>query len=344
MLIKSKILVVIIVVEILTIVALIFQYFNLSVTDKSSKLTLNININKDDELPNYLPNFFKPSNNPIIGSELKPNVEEKFDGYPIKLPRVTTVKINSDGFRDKEYSIEKLNNTFRIIVLGDSITFGWGVENNETFSEILEDKLNSLNNGINYEVLNFGVHGYNTLQEVELLKEKGLKYKPDMVIVGYYMNDVINKTKADEMMLRILNERYNTSDITTLPKATRIRIENMIAHRIETEALYEMPFEKSWIMVESPLKELYNLSVKYNFTVVIANVHIFSIDKQLIELEKFAKTHGWYFTNAGKAFEGWPMENITNHYPEDGHPNALGHKLLGEYLFNYLTKNRIVPT
>ena len=105
---------------------------------------------------------YNPSNNFKLRFELKPNYTIKFDGYNVRLPKITTISINSDGFRDKEYPLEKSKNTFRIIILGDSVTSGFGVENNESYPEILEAKLNALNNGINYEVLNFGVWGYGT--------------------------------------------------------------------------------------------------------------------------------------------------------------------------------------
>jgi hypothetical protein len=103
----------------------------------------------------------------------------------------SVIKINSDGFRDREYSIEKPNNTIRIIVLGDSVTFGWGINVSDTERMLNND----LNTTINFEVLNFGVPGFNTLEEIHLLEKKGLKYNPDVVIIGYVAGDAENNTK-----------------------------------------------------------------------------------------------------------------------------------------------------
>tara|TARA_Y100000310_G_scaffold313699_1_gene362364 strand:- start:718 stop:1791 length:1074 start_codon:yes stop_codon:yes gene_type:complete len=101
----------------------------------------------------------------------------------------TTVEINSRGLRDKEYELEKPDNTIRIAVLGDSFTFGYGVEQNETFSKILETKLNSLSE-INYEVINFGVSAYGTEQEYILMQNTVLEYSPDIILLGFVNNDL----------------------------------------------------------------------------------------------------------------------------------------------------------
>jgi lysophospholipase L1-like esterase len=102
-------------------------------------------------------------------------------------------KINSRGIRDREYDLPKNPQTYRIIVLGDSYTFGDGVPLEDTYAKQLERRLNS-NPAItrNTEVINFGVNGYNTVQELWRLKDKALDFKPDLIILGYYLNDSLN--------------------------------------------------------------------------------------------------------------------------------------------------------
>ena len=92
---------------------------------------------------------------------------------------------NSEGFKDYEYRIEKPNNTFRIIALGDSMTEGVFVAVNDTWPKQLERKLNKLNLTLQFEVFNFSIAGAGTLEEVKTLEEKGLKYNPDMVILAF---------------------------------------------------------------------------------------------------------------------------------------------------------------
>lgn len=97
------------------------------------------------------------------------------------------LKINSLGLRDYEYSIKKPENVKRIIFLGDSFTFGWGVSLEKLFSKKVEEMLNR--KGRKVEVINMGIGNYNSIMEVELFKRKGLMLDPDMVILMYFVND-----------------------------------------------------------------------------------------------------------------------------------------------------------
>lgn len=95
---------------------------------------------------------------------------------------------NSLGYRDTEHAIAKPPGTYRILVLGDSVAAGLRIDRTEdTFPAVLQALLRA--QGVNAEVLNFGVSGYNTQQEVETLRDKGLRYQPDLVLLAYVLND-----------------------------------------------------------------------------------------------------------------------------------------------------------
>src|SRR6202521_5424036 len=72
------------------------------------------------------------------------------------------VAINSQGLRDKEYTLRKPSGTYRVMMLGDSTTFGWGVPVDATVAKILEQKLNAADLGRSFEVVNAGVGNYGT--------------------------------------------------------------------------------------------------------------------------------------------------------------------------------------
>lgn len=110
----------------------------------------------------------------------------------------THYQINSIGLRDREYG-EKGPDTFRILMLGDSFTEGDGVESNETFSKVLEARLNSEQRPLHYEVVNAGVGSYSPLLEYVYLKREGLLLKPDLVILNLDLSDFyddINYTQS----------------------------------------------------------------------------------------------------------------------------------------------------
>lgn len=121
------------------------------------------------------------SDNPEIMFEVTPNIGEA----------------NSQGLRDFEYSFKKPNGTRRIAVIGDSISYGIGVEVEESWPKQLEKKLNEDNPGARFEVINFSVPAYSTVQEAEVLRTKAVKYDPDLVIIAAFEND--NAIYSSEM-------------------------------------------------------------------------------------------------------------------------------------------------
>ncbi len=100
-------------------------------------------------------------------------------------------RINSAGFRDVEHSLAKPRGCYRIVVLGDSITAGVGIEDlDAVFTRRLEGLLNDDGEAVSFEVINLGVGGYHTLQEAETLLVSGLRYQPDHVVVAFCVNDI----------------------------------------------------------------------------------------------------------------------------------------------------------
>ena len=148
----------------------------------------------------------------LLGWKNKPNAE----GIFVMPDSTTLVKINSKGLRDKEYDYNKPEGIKRIIVLGDSFTWGYGVEAKDRFTEILNNKLPD-----NYEVINMGVSGYGTDQELLTLEREGLKYNPDLVVVGFHPGtDLDDNTNAIRYSypkpLFVLSEN-NTLSLTNIP-------------------------------------------------------------------------------------------------------------------------------
>jgi hypothetical protein len=125
--------------------------------------------------------IYRTSKDPILRYELKPDLKAMYEGV--------YVITNSDGFRGRSYPIPKPAHVYRILLLGDSVAFGRHLSNEDMLSSRLEGLLKRECPATEFEVLNMGVEGYNTIQELEMLKAKGLKYKPDLLMVYYCFND-----------------------------------------------------------------------------------------------------------------------------------------------------------
>ena len=122
---------------------------------------------------------------PVRGEKLAADYTGWFAGVPVRL--------NQLGFRDpREYAIAKAPATFRILVLGDSVTFGHGSVYEHTWPFLFEQRLKAWRPDVAWQVWNLGVPGYNTSQELAYLLEVGPSFKPDLVIVGFYGNDYVD--------------------------------------------------------------------------------------------------------------------------------------------------------
>jgi hypothetical protein len=135
--------------------------------------------------------FLQPD--PYTGLLLKPGVSVK--AY---IENDVTVKTNSAGFHDREHSKQKPPNTFRIAVLGDSFTEALQVPIEKTFSSVLERELGGCSElkGKNVEVINFGISGYGTAQELQMLRHYAWDYSPDLVLLAFFTgNDAQNNSR-----------------------------------------------------------------------------------------------------------------------------------------------------
>ncbi len=101
------------------------------------------------------------------------------------------VEINAKGLRGPELAYERGPNEFRILLLGDSIAFGFGLRYEETFGHLMERDLAERVAGRKPVVILGAVTGYSPWQQLILLRREGLRYQPDLVLHCFYLNDVL---------------------------------------------------------------------------------------------------------------------------------------------------------
>ena len=123
----------------------------------------------------------------LLGWAQNPGTSVTFAGRDYSV----NVEINSQGLRDQEYSIDKSSKK-RMLILGDSFGWGFGVEVNERFSEVIEER------HPDWEIINASVSGYGTDQQFLYLRERGVTYKPDAVVLVMSGTDFHNNTVGEE--------------------------------------------------------------------------------------------------------------------------------------------------
>lgn len=131
------------------------------------------------EMWRYIATLKEPTGDPSLPFVHAPNGEGVFYGIPVETNRI--------GLRGPEVACPKPEGLKRILMLGDSLVFGWGVPQEKTIAMLLQEKLSG--SGSAYEVVNMGVGNYNTTMETELFKRVGLALQPDAVILVFFVND-----------------------------------------------------------------------------------------------------------------------------------------------------------
>lgn len=178
---------------------------------------------------------------------LKSNLSTTADSRGIP---VYTVETNSKGLRDEAFQKRPPPNTTRILVIGDSFTFGWGLESEQRYTEILERKLDqSPSSSVDYQVINAAVPGWGMKDYYTFLKERGVGYNPDIVVIGLKGRDFVSKEKWDETAKDIRNAMRDElgKDAHPEPEWWDI-VEQRISSRLD-DYREEIPLEKSDISI-----------------------------------------------------------------------------------------------
>jgi lysophospholipase L1-like esterase len=202
------------------------------------------------------------------------------------------IRINAHGFHDDEFPREKPAGELRGLMLGDSVTMGFGVTYAETFSKKLEELLAERDGkSRTHQIVNAGVHGYSTFQERVTL-ERNLDLRPDFVAVGFCMNDVtepfvvnteyggtgldyhgVSQTPnpvsgwlANETgfgrLLQKLAQRGKSLD-----EAKRLEIYN--TRQMALESRTNPRYQEAWTIVLSELEKVYAVAKEHELPVVL---------------------------------------------------------------------------
>ncbi|OGW75504.1 MAG: hypothetical protein A2Z72_02820 [Omnitrophica bacterium RBG_13_46_9] len=191
----------------------------------------------------------------LLGWRQKPNSSKfnKTEEYSVK------ASFNSKGIRGPEYSYEKDKDEFRILILGDSFAEGYGVKFHDLFSEVLKSDLNDRlkHAAVKCEVINSGVSGYSTDQELLYFQTEGKKYNPDLTLLMFYSNDIVynNRSHYEHGYSKPLFELVGKELILKKIPGQK-PLETMSKKSVNTKSAYILETIKDWLGRHS---RLYNL-------------------------------------------------------------------------------------
>jgi hypothetical protein len=312
----------------------------------------------------------QPSQYAGIVYELKPNVRGRFMGQPLH--------INSQGLRDYEYTRRKEPGTFRIVGVGDSSLFGWGVPIEDSGLKVLERRLNEEFRGRKFEVINFAVPGYNTAMESETFVRRCLEYAPDLVLLNFNTNDYdvpeFMRLPDDLATLRrsyLFDLAYSVYDGVMADRREPLGVfdfRNRSVAQREAARLDEdpaLPDEYRYMVgakgVVRALERLAAAARQRAIPFVVFDVkpgpgfdpnyvrdELRDGQRELLERE--SQRLGFYFLNTYPYF----MNYLKQHPGEgsqvfavsaaDGHPNTLAHSINAQALLDYLIAHQLLPS
>jgi GDSL-like Lipase/Acylhydrolase family len=306
-----------------------------------------------------LGDLIRPNAADSIVYELRPGGRGRFLGKP--------VAINSLGMRDGERALAKGPETFRIVGLGDSHMFGWGVRQDETFLALLEKNLNAHSSGRKFEVWNLAVPGYNSVQEVEAFAAKVKAIAPDLVIVNWVGNDMdlpsFLAKRPDVYSLRksflfeLMRRRWRTWRGKRVRSSTLVLVESTGLSNLKADEVPERyrPLLGRANMLQA-LDRLAKLAGKYRIRPVVLfdwNVpeadpaKAESHDPSRLLVKRWCAARGYLVVDT----EEGVLRYLQAHHldasalrlsAKDPHPSVLRHRLIAEELFASLARSGAV--
>jgi lysophospholipase L1-like esterase len=276
-----------------------------------------------------------------------------------------SVAINERGFRGPVVPYERTPGKHRVVFLGDSITFGYGVRDDEVVTERVRTLL--AKDGVDVEVVNAAVPSYNTEQEVASYELHGRRYRPDWIVVGVCWNDLNDKSNvrvnaAGELVDADAAPANTADQLSSSPRGYALRnalkrsrllygsLERWRAYSASRTPGDHMTFRMDvlngrdtprvatgWSRVEAALRRLQALASEDGARILLVTFPI----PMTLESDMSASSYPRHIAEFA-ARERVPFLDLTDVYRKefrgheslfiayDGdHPNAAGHELAG---------------
>jgi len=295
----------------------------------------------------------------------KPQPFSVISGTAVSQEYEYNYKHNSFGFRDVEHTLHKDKGVFRILGLGDSFTYGVGAELEQTYLFSLETMLNDrLSVHPKVEIIKAGIPRYYPEAQHILLQHYGKNYAPDLIIIGFVPNDVIDthygldavvldrsgylKTKVANDMGILGHVLYNNSHFLriVLRRITAYRMSQIYDPKWEEVFLENGHHEDDWVSIENEYSDMVEIAGSIGANVIIVHIpgkgpwneeHYYPSKR----LAAWAKTNNVGFVDVLPAMIVESSKQDL-YYGIDGHANPSGYAVIAQQIYDYLvTTNEV---
>ncbi len=293
----------------------------------------------------------------VLGWKHRPNQKGFFEKPQFN----TSIEINSKGLRDDEHTYRRPHpSKKRVLVLGDSFAWGFGVEKSERFSELLEQQLN-------VEVINAGVSGYSTDQEFLWYKYEGYQYEVDLVVLLFCGNDESDNYK-DKNYFVYNKPSFSLNNGKLVDTKKTIRKANVItkaSYYLMQKSSFYYQFVKAYLLIIKPklkVKAKWEKRSNRDKNFLLTHTIIQQLQEEVNNQDTaflIYATPRYWFKNEKKEYLSF-LEQLNTNFPgkviaenfnpnnyvlttihNNLHWNATGHKMVSQQIHNYIIENQL---
>lgn len=266
------------------------------------------------------------------------------------------IRTNSLGLRGAEVERDKPAGVVRIVALGDSVTFGWGLRSEDAYPSQLASLLATLRPNQRFEVVNAGVSGYGTWQQLLWLQESGLELQPDVVVVQAHLNDA-----SDNLWGTLGWQGGGESWLARHSHLARLvqRVAGSAAPRSDVPCAADWKVgvdQVCWQGTEQLLSQLRSAAQAAGaVTVLMPSPMRWQVEPGVRDvrawvdaaryqdaLRQYAQGNGWLYVDPLPAFRQ-ATSNGQSLFLDVGHPNEAGQRLMAQELYNALNQAGVLP-
>jgi len=303
----------------LSLVSLILSLILLEIL---TRFFIDDGMNYEIEMMKYANELKIISSDNKIGIEHRKNIKGTYMGAEVFLDK--------DGFRYNSLSQE--NNKEKILMLGDSMTFGWGAKN--TFSDLLNQKIKT------HDFLNAGIGNTNTIMQVNnFFKNFSEKYNYKIIILNFFINDFENVEIKEPNFLQkysyfytFLNNKLNTILIKFKLKDDweKFYTNNYLNEKMKNETLNQ-------------INKLNNFCLERDIKFIIHNIpelrdlDNYKFREETVIIKNFATSKNILFLNSHNDLQKHDEESLWV-TKLDPHANDKAHKIISDYLYKNIKK------
>lgn len=276
---------------------------------------------------------FVAGRSPNVRFHYKPNLHARALGN-------TDLVTNSLGFRDVEYPATSPEGNVRLVVLGDSFTFGHAVSFDNVFTEVMERDLSQRFSPAGVEVINFGVCGFTVEDAVGVYLDIARKLQPDVAVLAIITDD-LNLNRLDNFVdakgyltkrtggMNSLKRYLRASRLILLMKETYLKLVYQRSQQYATKAVSAETIQPRLDLLDENLNRFLKACREGGVTPVFALLDAWAAPAVDPILEHLSSTYpDLLVINCTAAMTEAPFEDVMD--PKSGHPNAAGHRIIAD--------------